>query len=427
MSKSMNKFLAAGVSTALVATVVAPAVQAEEKYHPFQDVNSRYDEAVTFLYLNEMIQGKTKTTFGTDAPLTRGDAAVILANVMGLDTENAPDAGFKDVNSRVAGSVNALVDYGVIHGYTETTYAPDQNLTRGAMAKFLVEAFGLEDYATETPFTDATGVFAPYIEALYGTEITSGKTNSLYGTTSNITRGEFAVLLYKTFLFVSEELYLPIATSIDSLNSTTLQFTLDEAVPEDVAAEDLNESFFVEVELEDGTIEELTLTNATISEDRLTVTVNHDDLKGKEGILRSYEDGVLEIPIDYASPVAGAGEISLEGVQTPVAFDFESGTKASVKLPATNGSANLNAMELTVEDQFEESETITVTLKDTDVNEVSGGIGLTWGTLKYESGKWVLIDDAKYDMIPVGNYVLEAPFTDVSNNTITLTLNVTVE
>ena len=134
--KKVKKVLVSAVMAALVASTFTPAVSAVEVKpttsaaayddmafdHPFTDVGTRYEEAVNFLYNMEILKGTTATSFGTHQNLTRGDAAVILANTLGLDTENAPDAGFKDLNSRVRGSVNALAELGVIAGKTSDTF-----------------------------------------------------------------------------------------------------------------------------------------------------------------------------------------------------------------------------------------------------------------------------------------------------------------
>ncbi|WP_108668983.1 S-layer homology domain-containing protein [Peribacillus acanthi] len=297
MFKTLKKFVATSTVALLTATAIVPTAFAAE--HPFTDVNDRYEEAVSFLYENEIINGKTETSFGTSLNLTRGDAAVILANTLMLDTENAPDAGFKDLNARVKGAVNALTAEGIVSGTTKDTFSPSVPLSRGAMAKFLNLGFYLEDFATETPFTDVAGVFAPHIEALYGTEITSGKTPTKFGTYDNITRGEFANLLYKTILFVSDNMYMPIAQSANIVNPTTIEIKMDEAAIEDITAEELAELFYVDIEFKDGSTVQPTYSKATISEDRMTLTVEFAEvssLVGKAGTL--YIDD-LELTFDF--------------------------------------------------------------------------------------------------------------------------------
>ncbi|RNF40833.1 S-layer homology domain-containing protein [Planococcus salinus] len=301
-----NKFfMAASVAAIAVASVTAPV--SAESVHSFTDVGSTYDEAVSFLYELEIIKGKSPTQFGTHQQLTRGDAAVILANAIGVDVDGAPDAGFTDLNDRVRGAVNGLAEWGVVSGVTETQFKPNEPLSRGAMAKLLVLGFELEGYEMETPFTDVGGVFAPYIEALYGTEITSGKTATSYGTYANITRGEFANLLYKSFLFMFENVYDVTVESAELRSSTSVDLLLSEAVPEDFSAHDIGEFFYYTAEFEDGTVADFIPTVYKLSTDRLTLTVEHRnfDLSGKAGILY-IEDFVngISLPFNFIEETA---------------------------------------------------------------------------------------------------------------------------
>ena len=194
--KSYRKFVATAATATLVATAVTPAFAAENL--PFGDVNQNYAEAVGALYSKGIVNGVSKTEFGTYQSLKRGDAAVIIAKALELDTKNAPDAGFKDVNSKIKGAVNALVAKGIISGVSKDKFDPNSPLTRGQMAKILVNSYPvLKDASKETPFKDLTADFKPYIEALYGAGITGGTSATTYGTTQKITRGDFAKLLYK--------------------------------------------------------------------------------------------------------------------------------------------------------------------------------------------------------------------------------------
>ena len=159
----------------------------------------------------------------------------------------------------------------------------------------LVLGFDLSEYAIATPFTDATGVFKPYIEALYGTEITAGKTPTTYGTHQDIMRGDFANLLYKTIMFILED-YLFYADSANMINSSTLSVSYAEAIPEDVPAEYVAYMTLLTAYFSDGTYMDLTTTNAKFSADRKTLTFNHEDLVGHKGTLVVDE---LELDFDY--------------------------------------------------------------------------------------------------------------------------------
>ncbi|MDF1511315.1 S-layer homology domain-containing protein [Robertmurraya sp. DFI.2.37] len=426
MLNSHKKFIATSATVALATTAIAPFASAEEiRQHQFTDVGPRYDEAVSFLYHYEIVQGKSTTSFGVNSSLTRGDAAVILANALGLDTENAKDAGFKDLFPRVAGAVNALAAEGIVKGFTSEKFAPNEPISRGAMAQILVLGFGLEDFAAPSPFTDAGGTFQKSIEALYGTGITNGVTKTSFGAVQNIKRGDFANLLYNTIQFIFDNSYFFYAESMELINSSSLSITFDEELAEDLTEEDIADLLLLEMEVAGSDeVVELLPTKITISEDRTSIIVEHADLAGKEGTI--FVDDI-QAAFDYAKPGATTGSVTLEGFDTPFTFDFDGATETTIKLPATDGVANLNALELEVVDQFTDRQEVTVILESTDVEAAKPGEGLTWGTLVYEDSKWKLVDHPNYDIIPAGNYVLQAPFTDKSNNTVTLTIDITVE
>ncbi|WP_338451014.1 S-layer homology domain-containing protein [Niallia oryzisoli] len=295
MLNTLKKFSVTVAATTLIAIAVVPAAFAQEPQfqaaHTFTDVNDRYEESVSFFYEAEIIKGKSPSLFGIYENLTRGDAAVILANTLGLDTENAPDAGFKDLNDRYKGAVNALAELGIVSGYSPDKFEPYKPLSRGAMAKLLVLTFDLQDYAEETPFTDASGVFEPYIEALYGSEITSGKTATTYGTYQEIVRGDFANLLYKTLLF---DPFAP--ESVEMVDSNSLSVSFVNAIPEEFTAEETAEIITPFVELSNGEFLELTPSNGVLSSDRKMLTFDHGDLTGKSGTMYIYD---FVLPFSY--------------------------------------------------------------------------------------------------------------------------------
>jgi hypothetical protein len=327
----MNKykfFTAATAFSVAAVSVLAPASAAS--IHSFTDVGPNYEESVSFLYENEIINGISPAKFGTQQQLTRGDAAVILANTLGLDTDNASDAGFTDLNGRVEGSVNALAEAGIVSGITKTEFKPNDTLSRGAMAKFLVLGFELQDYETETPFTDVGGVFAPYVEALYGTEITSGKTPTSYGTNLNITRGEFSNLLYKAFMFMIENYYYPTVESAKVISATSTQIVLTEAAPTEFRPKDIGDFFYYTIKLEDGSETDFDPNSYTLSADRKTLTIQHknDDLNGKKGVLLIDDlENVIEASFNYEQPSVTTSYNVTDGK-----FDY-------IQLPGTVGTA----------------------------------------------------------------------------------------
>jgi S-layer homology domain len=190
--KSYRKFVATAATAAMVASAVTPAYAAS-----FTDVNDRYKEAVDYLVGKGIANGLTETKFGVSEKIKRVDAAVMIAKALGLDGKNAPDAGFKDVPARAKEAVNALKAAGIINGKSATTFGANDTLTRGEMAIIVKNAYQLNGDGTELKFTDVNDRYAEAVKALVKNEITSGKSATSFGTADPITRGEFAIFLYK--------------------------------------------------------------------------------------------------------------------------------------------------------------------------------------------------------------------------------------
>ncbi|MCH1625112.1 S-layer homology domain-containing protein [Ferdinandcohnia quinoae] len=229
--KSYRKFLATTVTASLVATAVAPVVGNAASASDFKDVSSKYKEAVNYLVSNNITSGLTDTSFGTDKQIKRGDAAVFIAKALGLaPVANGP---FKDVNDRVAGYVNALSAAKIINGKSETKFAPDDVITRQEMALVLKNAYGLTgDVAL--PFKDVNSNWAPAVKALLANGITSGTSETTFGSTAPIKRGDFAIFLHRAATLKAE------VSSVTATGPKTLTISgtaLNKLKAEDVTVE----------------------------------------------------------------------------------------------------------------------------------------------------------------------------------------------
>lgn len=191
-SSSHRKFIASGVTAALVAAALPPAFAAS-----FTDVSSTYKEAVNYLIKNKITSGVTSTAFGTNLSIKRVDAAVMLAKALKLDIKNVEASGFTDVPHRAKPYVDALKKAGIISGKTATIFGSEQSITRGEAALMLAEAYKLKGIDTKLPFTDVSPPYEEAVKALVKHGITSGKTATAYGTAAHIKRGEYALFLYK--------------------------------------------------------------------------------------------------------------------------------------------------------------------------------------------------------------------------------------
>ena len=228
--KSYRKFIAGAAAVAVVAPVAAPVAAASN----FTDVEAKYKDAVDFL-VSKGINGTSATTFGTQLNIKRVDAAVFVAKALELDTKNAPDAGFTDVPARAKGAVNALKAAGITSGKTTTTFASDQEITRGELAIWLQKAFDLKAGSEELAFTDVSDRYAAAVKALVSNEITSGTSATTFGTEASAKRGDFALFIKRAV-----DAKTPATsgiTSVSAINDTKVEVTFGKAIDADVARE----------------------------------------------------------------------------------------------------------------------------------------------------------------------------------------------
>jgi N-acetylmuramoyl-L-alanine amidase len=106
--------------------------------------------------------------------------------------------------------IEDLYHRGIVAGYVNGNYGPNDPVTRAEMAVLLLRTSLGTDYAPPpcTPPGDFTDVPCPgdpptfavnWIEDLYHRGIAAGYGNGKYGPDDSATRGEMAVFLVKTF------------------------------------------------------------------------------------------------------------------------------------------------------------------------------------------------------------------------------------
>ncbi|MGE7930123.1 S-layer homology domain-containing protein [Lysinibacillus xylanilyticus] len=204
--QKVNKALIATVfATSGIAVVVPPPQKAAASSSPFTDVDpysSHYNDILK-LYNEGAISGYADQTFRPNQSVTRGQAAKMLATVLNLDLKNVQDPYFKDVpkNSEYYKYVAALQNAGIMSGYSNGTFMPNEVVTRGQLAKILVLGFKFEvasDY--NNSFKDVTSQTsnAIYIQTLVDLKITEGTTPAAFSPFNAVTRGQFSSFIVRS-------------------------------------------------------------------------------------------------------------------------------------------------------------------------------------------------------------------------------------
>ncbi|WP_339175216.1 S-layer homology domain-containing protein [Solibacillus sp. FSL R5-0691] len=153
----------------------------------------------------------------------------------------ASAAGFSDVadtNSHAV-NINALAEAGIIGGYPDGTFKPNQELTRGQVVKMLgkwVEAQGFEipaDYATKARFTDLAAdakdqELVKYAALVFDTGVFAGSNGAL-NAGGKITRENMALVLDRAFKAINDTTLVEVAAEIEDITVADLNTAKSEA------------------------------------------------------------------------------------------------------------------------------------------------------------------------------------------------------
>ena len=156
--------------------------------------------AVGRLYCAGVISGYGDNTFRPYNNTTRGQLSkiVVLAEGWALNTQGGPH--FTDVPASNAfyPFVETAYNRTVISGYGDGTFRWGANVTRGQLSKIVVLAEGWAiDTAGGPHFTDvpASNTFYSYIETAYNHAIISGYSDNTFRPGSNATRGQISKIV----------------------------------------------------------------------------------------------------------------------------------------------------------------------------------------------------------------------------------------
>ncbi len=172
---------------------------------PFSDVipSDYFYTAVQYLYCAGAISGYSDNTFRPYNNTTRGQLSkiIVLAEGWPIDTSGGPH--FTDVppGSAFYDFVETAFNRGAVSGYGDGTFRPDNNVTRAQLCKIIVLAEGWTIDITGGPhFSDVvTGdPFYGYIETAYNHNIISGYGDGTFRPDNNATRGQISKIVYNS-------------------------------------------------------------------------------------------------------------------------------------------------------------------------------------------------------------------------------------
>lgn len=270
----------------------------ETSFKDVKEYTSFYEE-IMFLHGEEIIFGYEDDTFRPTEGVTRAAASAMIGRALGLDGTKR-QSSFKDVpeQSFASGYIASAVDEGIITGFNDGTFRPNQLVTRGEMAIFISRAFDLTT-ETEAAFQDTAPSMASFeaIQNVYGNGIAKGFSDYHFYPYKTITRGEFSAFLARG---VEDSFKQP----VEAVNAVEIELALNEdgslTLTSHQTGEVVHANPLQPVRLDTSAVEgELRIQNAG-------------------GILRTYEEEL------YGPRALGAGEITVtrneDSITLPITY-----------------------------------------------------------------------------------------------------------
>ena len=167
----------------------------------FSDDNDSVHEAdIEFLARRDITKGcnpPDNTRYCPDRPVTRGEMAAYLVRSIGLP--RGRDVAFVDATSSIfADDIARIARGGITKGCNPPNndrFCPNDHVTRGQMAAFLIRAFDLPSTSNDY-FTDDSGsVFEADINAIAHAGVTVGCDDGRFCADESVTRAQMASFL----------------------------------------------------------------------------------------------------------------------------------------------------------------------------------------------------------------------------------------
>ena len=175
----------------------------------FYDVPNNHwaTKAITNLANRNIVVGYGNGQFGFGDNVTRGQVARMIYNYL----KQADAGNFKNPFSDIKGhmfekEILALAKVGIIKGYGEGKFGPDDILTREQMAQVLTNAFKFEG-TKKTSFVDVdkNSWSDKPIGALEAKSVTLGTGGNMYSPTSVVTREQYSQFLFNSINVIEKE------------------------------------------------------------------------------------------------------------------------------------------------------------------------------------------------------------------------------
>lgn len=174
-----------------------PAPDVPSPQDALTDISGHWAEnGIKEMVTSGVISGYPDSSFKPDAPITRAEFATFLVKALIKSRGYTLEAGqgFEDTGAHWAGLyISSALAYGVVSGYDEKTFGPDDTINREQMAAMLVRAVGPAPAAEEVRFADSRGISGWAVDAVataVKSRIMAGYPDNTFAPQGKATRAE---------------------------------------------------------------------------------------------------------------------------------------------------------------------------------------------------------------------------------------------
>ncbi len=170
----------------------------------FTDVTGHWaHDYITELYADGIVSGKSANVFAPDETTTRAELTKMVLLAFEYDVpESVAESGFDDVdaNEWYAPYIVKAKELGLVEGYEDGTFKPNQEVNRVEALKIILSASELEITGGEMEFDDTTAGawYEKFVAYAQFKNIVGGYGDGTFAPSNSITRAECAKMLVKS-------------------------------------------------------------------------------------------------------------------------------------------------------------------------------------------------------------------------------------
>lgn len=173
-------------------------VRTEALIAGFQDIRGHWAQKnITSLVNRSIVSGYGDYTFRPNRSITRSEAIALIAKAFSL--KDTTSVNFEDLSSKhwAYSYIRQGVEAGIIAGYEDGTFRPDQAITRAEMTVMIAKALNLKGTQGSTPFIDINpnNWATPFIHEMKAKGYIAGYANGTFQPNGKATRAEYVTVL----------------------------------------------------------------------------------------------------------------------------------------------------------------------------------------------------------------------------------------